>query len=182
MFENRARWLPLFRALRTTLDFPRRMLPEFPWVSEWVALPDGELQLGQEWIPPGEPELIERTIAVLRARHRRSYPSGVRPMLRDFHTKAHGAVVARFTVEPDLPAPYRFGLFAEARCYQAIVRFSNGQRAVESDHMPTPHGVAIKLVEVPDRQSASGPTRTIDLLLADYPVNLIGTVADRDES
>jgi hypothetical protein len=176
MFEERWFWLPVFEMVRKAVDWPRRILPEVPFLSEWVAVPNCELQLGQEMIPPDEDEKIRAIIDVLRLRHQRSYPAGVRPMQRDFHTKAHGCLTARFTVEPNLPAEYRHGIFASEREYNAILRFSNGQRAAESDLMPTPHGIAIKLLNVPDAEN--GGTRSQDFLLADFPVNMLGDVAD----
>lgn len=179
MFDD-PRWLPLFRLALRTLDLPRRYLPEVPWLSEFVALPDSQLEIGQEFEPPGERELIHKVIEVLEERHRREYPAGVRPMLRDFHTKAHGCVLAKLKIEPDLPSEYRYGVFANPAEYDAVLRFSNGQRPIQADQMPTPHGVAIKLFEVPDPARPNHRV-TQDFLLADFPVNLIGTVADAFE-
>src|ERR1700761_4090938 len=111
MFEERWFWLPVFEALRKAIDWPRRALPDVPWVSEWVALPNSQLELGEEFVPAGEEDMIRAIIDVLRQRHQRGYPPGVRPMQRDFHTKAHGCVTATFMIEKDLPAAYRHGVF-----------------------------------------------------------------------
>lgn len=172
-------YFPALRLLRRTLELPRRVLPEVPFLSSLIALPGEELEVGQERVPPGEAEMIRVLVEMMTERHKRSYPPGVRPMQRDFHTKAHGCVRATFTVVEDLPAEYRYGLFACTGVpFDAILRFSNGQRAVESDDMPTPHGLAIKVLGVPSDDPDGAKERTQDFLLADFPVNLLGDVAD----
>ena len=50
MFDD-PHWLPLFRLALRTLDLPRRYLPEVPWLSEFVALPDSQLEIGQDLCP-----------------------------------------------------------------------------------------------------------------------------------
>ncbi len=81
-----------------------------------------------------------------------------RPALRGQHPKTLGCVRAEFVIEPDLPEHLRVGVFAEARRFLAVVRFSNGHHS--DDRRGDIHGVAIKLLDVdgekllPDERAA----------------------------
>jgi hypothetical protein len=166
-------------------NWPRNDWSDWPLLAQFISLPGAQLALGEELIPPGESDLIRRMIELLKQRHRHSYPAGVRPMLRDFHTKAQGGVLAWFTVDEDLPSEYRYGVFASLapdNRFRAVVRFSNGLRGVGHDALQSPHGMAIKLFDVPDpKPDDANAKRTVDFVLADYPVNLLGTVAEAYE-
>jgi hypothetical protein len=48
------------------------------------------------------------------------------PTLRDQHPKSHGYAEGSFSVEPDLPAAYRPGVFAAPATHACWVRWSNG--------------------------------------------------------
>jgi hypothetical protein len=70
-------------------------------------------------------------------------------MTRDVHAKAHGCVRATFTVDRDVPAAYRAGVFAEpGRAYPAWIRFSNGSSKIQADGKADARGMAIKLMGV----------------------------------
>ncbi|MNR79940.1 Catalase [compost metagenome] len=103
--------------------------------------------LAQETIPPGETQFIQDLAARLQAKIIRDNPTGI--MRRDAHPKMHGVVKAEFTVEPDLPAELRIGIFAEARKYQAWIRFSNQDGTIQADKARDIRGMAIKLMGVP---------------------------------
>ncbi|RQO35835.1 hypothetical protein DBR37_05590 [Herminiimonas sp. KBW02] len=102
--------------------------------------------LAQETIPAGEKQYIEDLSARLKAKIIRDNPTGI--MRRDAHPKMHGVVKAEFTVESDLPAELRVGIFAEARTYQAWIRFSNQDGTIQPDKARDIRGMAIKLMGV----------------------------------
>lgn len=101
-----------------------------------------------ETIPPDEEEDIQRVIAVMRellARDEKT--SGLKR--RDVHVKSHGAPVAQFQILPGLPDQLRQGLFAEARHYPALSRFSSSSPWPKPDAVPDARGVAIKVQGIP---------------------------------
>jgi hypothetical protein len=51
-------------------------------------------------------------------------------------------------VPPDLREELRQGLFANAGSYGAVMRFSTNPGDILSDHIPTPRGLAIKVIGV----------------------------------
>ena len=147
-----------------TSEWPRRVLSRTIY-NEMIGFRDSTMDLGDEQVPLHEEEYIERIIEILEARHLRDYPSGVRPMPRDFHGKAHGCVRALFTVESFLPAEVKHGVFAIPGPHRAVVRFSNASRDIASDKLPNQHGLAIKLIMNDGAHQ--------DFVLSDYPVNFI---------
>ncbi|MBF8179611.1 MAG: catalase family protein [Burkholderiaceae bacterium] len=103
--------------------------------------------LAQETIPAGEAQYTADLAARLKAKIIRDNPTGI--MRRDAHPKMHGVVKAEFTVEADLPAELRVGIFAEARTYQAWIRYSNQDGTIQADKARDIRGMAIKLMGVP---------------------------------
>jgi len=97
---------------------------------------------------------------------------------RGQHPKSHGCVRAQFEVLPDLPAPYKVGLFAKPATYTAHIRFSNGKHIDDTNR--DIHGMAIKLTGVPGRKilDTESEATTHDFILADHPVFFI---QDTDE-
>jgi len=70
-------------------------------------------------------------------------------MTRDVHAKQHGCVRADFTVDKDVPAELRAGVFAEpGKEYAAWIRFSNGGPKVQDDRAADARGMAVKLMGV----------------------------------
>lgn len=105
-----------------------------------------KLQLGQETIPPGEAGFTQDLAARLKAKIIREHPTGI--MRRDAHPKMHGVVKAEFIIEPDLPPDLAVGIFARPATYQAWVRFSNQDAALQPDADRDIRGMAIKLMGV----------------------------------
>lgn len=124
----------------------------------------------QESMPADEPQLIRSLIE-----HLKSMMVGAnrgRAMRRDVHLKMHAVLTAEFSVEPDLPADLRVGLFAEARSYPAWVRLSNASNMVKPDGSPDIRGMAIKLMGVPGPRllaSQAGET-THDFIVITAPM------------
>jgi hypothetical protein len=131
-------------------------------------------KLGEEQIPPGEAEQIDRITAI----HLSVTDSTQQPVPRGQHMKGHGCVRAEVSIEANLPDSFRHGVFREPRIIPCYVRFSNGKG--EDDRESDAHGMAIKLLGVPgeklleDEKDAS----TQDFVLIDHPVFFIRNVAD----
>lgn len=103
---------------------------------------------------------------------------------RDAHAKGHGCVLASFTVNKELDARFSYGIFANpGHTYDAIIRYSNGNPKVQSDSLSDPHGMAIKLFNVPGPKlmplQESGTTQ--DFILMDNPVFFIRTIEEYAE-
>jgi len=101
---------------------------------------------------PDEEELTRQVVAAMQhaneqvaAKHRHG--------LRDAHAKSHGILAGELRVKPDLPEHLSQGLFAEARSYEAWVRFSNANQAVSDDAKPDIRGLALKLMGVPREEA-----------------------------
>ena len=86
---------------------------------------------------------------------------------RDQHPKHHGLVKATFTVRDDIPASLRSGVFASAKSFDAVIRYSNGRES--DDTKPDAHGMAIKLMGVPGPKLQAGAetSTTHDFILVD---------------
>ncbi len=130
-----------------------------------------------ESIPPDEASQIEQLVAIHRQIQERSDRLHT-PVPRGQHPKGHGCVDAEFVVEPDLPAEFRAGVFAEPRSFRALIRFSNGSSW--DDTKADIHGMAIKLLDVPGRKLLEGQedVPTQDFILIDQPVFFVRNVAD----
>jgi hypothetical protein len=88
---------------------------------------------------------------------------------RDAHPKHHGCVKAWFTVNPDVRADLRHGLFASPQTCPAWIRFSNGFPDVRADAKRDQRGMAIKLMQVPGPKLLPLERDTQDFILASAP-------------
>ncbi len=86
--------------------------------------------------------------------------------VRASHAKSTGLVKATFTVLPDLPEPWRQGLFAEARQYPVLLRFAQGPGESLSDSVSTHRGVGIKVLGVAGAKLAGHVSDTQDFVFA----------------
>jgi hypothetical protein len=71
-----------------------------------------------------------------------------RHTVRAVHAKSNGLLKAKVAVLPDLREELRQGLFARPVSYGAVIRFSSEPGDVLSDHISTPRGLAIKVIDV----------------------------------
>ncbi len=67
---------------------------------------------------------------------------------RALHAKGNLGVEADFEVLGDIPADAKQGMFAVAKKYPALVRFSNGASAKRADQKPDIRGIAVKVIGV----------------------------------
>lgn len=126
--------------------------------------------IGREYPHPDENDLIAEMIELTNAQMHQMYKKP--RALRQVHSKAHGIVRAELTVEKNLPAELRVGLFKEERNYLALIRFSNGVTGVKPDKNPDVRGLAIKLMDVPGEKLLDGSTDspTHDIVFASSPI------------
>jgi hypothetical protein len=93
---------------------------------------------------------------------------------RDAHAKAHGCLTATFRVRDDLPEALRSGVFVPGHEYQAWIRFSNGNAALQPDGEKDARGMAIKLMGVPGpkllESTYERDALTQDFLMINFPV------------
>jgi catalase len=126
----------------------------------------GEAGNAFETIPPNEAEEIDelsKLATELQDRRRDNDPSQEGMLLRGVHPKSHGCVRAEFTVDEDIDARRRVGLFATpGKTFEAWIRYSNAAVLREDDLKaadPTKpderkngsRGMAIKVLDVEGR-------------------------------
>lgn len=103
----------------------------------------------RERVDPDEQARFERQAAKLAAMHKaKNARWGVGRLL---HRKTLAAIKGTLEVLPNLPRHARYGIFAEAKTYPALVRLSNGGFDVAANSTPDIRGFAIKV------QGISGP-------------------------
>ncbi len=132
-----------------------------------------------EFVPPDEPEDVQRVMAALEKLLQRSHAQSGH-FRGDVHVKIHGCAVAQFQVLSALPAELAQGLFARARTYSAVVRFTNSASQLQSDVLPDGRGLAIKVFDVEGEQLASSPDgeRAQDFVMVNHPVFIARNVKD----
>jgi Dyp-type peroxidase family len=157
-------------------------MPSLPAVrllgGEHLNAPRGTALL--EKVPPDEQIHINSLISTLRDKMKRDYAS--RRTLRDAHPKMHGCVKATLTIEPNLGEELGVGLFNEVQEYQAWVRFSNADGAVNKDDRRDIRGVAIKVLDVlgPKLLDGEEDSTTQDFLLISRDTFFARDVAEFD--
>lgn len=98
--------------------------------------------------------------------------------LRDTHAKAHGCAKANFSVNEDVPAKYKVGLFSEPKSYKAWVRFANGRATVEADSVEDTRSMAVKVIGVEgERLKDAMEASTQDIITQNAPVFFIRSIA-----
>jgi hypothetical protein len=130
-----------------------------------------------EILQPDEADLIDKVVASM-ARVGRTVCDKHRHAVRDAHAKSHGVLIGTLTVYDDLPAHLRQGLFGESGTYPILVRFSSAPGDIHSDRVPTPKGMAIKVMGVKGRKVLPGHKNetTQDFLLVNHPVIPFGNI------
>lgn len=128
-----------------------------------------------EVITPDEDALVDAIVKSMAAANAEVFDKH-RHGLRDAHAKSHGILRAELEILPNLPAPYRQGLFAGPASYAAIVRLSTAPGDLRSDKVNTQRGMAVKVIGVPGERVDGGDDVTQDLLMVNSPTLPFGTV------
>jgi Catalase len=99
---------------------------------------------------------------------------------RDAHRKAHGCVTAKFNVQGGLPPELAQGVFAQARSFDAVIRYSNGSGQNADDNKGDGRGMAIKLfgVQGPKLLADEASATTQDFVMINHPVFFVRNAAD----
>ncbi len=135
----------------------------------------------KETVPEGEATRFAAYSQQLHALQMKHAASGT--AARALHAKGHSGVRATLAIHADVPAHAKHGVFAEARTFDARVRWSNGSGKRQSDKAGDVRGIAVKLLGVPGKkilpgledattqdflaiQSSSTPFRTADEFMA----------------
>lgn len=128
-----------------------------------------------EQVQPDEQQLVDSILASM-ARVRKAVSDRHRHGLRDAHAKSHGVVRGELVIG-DLAGPLRQGMFAMPGIYPVIVRFSTAPGDLQGDRIPTPRGMAIKVLGVSgERLLAGDHSHNQDFLLVNHPVIPFGHV------
>lgn len=133
----------------------------------------------REDVPPGEDKDIRGLADLHTTKVRKDFEAQPAPKRarRGFHGKSNGVVRATVRVAADLSPDFRCGVFAPGAVYLAWVRFSNGAFELKSDRQRDVHGMAIKLLGVPDAPRAEQLERhSQDFTLIDAPALMWGNV------
>jgi hypothetical protein len=126
---------------------------------------------------PDEATLIDNIVASMGRMNRIVFDKH-RHASRDAHAKSHGVLVGTLTVYDDLAPHLRQGLFRQPGSYPIVLRFSSAPGDINSDTVPSPKGMAIKVLNVKGRKILPGHEgeTTQDFLLVNQPVIPFGHV------
>jgi len=111
---------------------------------------------------PNLNDISQKVIHYIRNIQHRKY--GNKPVKKAFHTKTIGLAKATLTVDKDLSAGLRIGLFKEEKTYDAWIRFSNASPGITKDKKRGVRGMAIKVFAGNDKG------QTQDIILTTSPV------------
>ena len=125
--------------------------------------PREQLGIAEERILPGEAEATRAIIAEQSAFTRTTYAISVAE--RVGNTKTYGAVRGTFEVLPDLPEPFRRGIFATPRTFPVWVRFGGpGPHSPPDMHDNGLLSIGIKLMGVEGPKLLDDERHTQDFL------------------
>ena len=100
-----------------------------------------------ETIRPDEGDVVQELMTTfdgIQETTSRDYGHAVRAV----HAKAHAFLKGTLTIDADLPAEYRQGLFATPGTHDVIMRFSTNPGDILDDRVSLPRGLAIKVMDV----------------------------------
>jgi len=97
------------------------------------------------------------------------------PNLRQLHSKSHGLVSGKFTIEENIPERCKVGVFAKPQEYDLWIRFSNASspkafNELKPDTEGDVRGMAIKLKSIEGSQVTSDETGTQDFVLINHHI------------
>lgn len=117
---------------------------------------------------PDEDQLIKKIADVLHGNNQWAFKK-YRHGIRDAHAKSHGILRGELVIYPDLPEPYRQGLFATRGPYPVIARLSSTSGALRSDQTRGVRGLGIKVLGVDGQRALPDDTaNTQDFILVTH--------------
>ena len=159
------------------LQFERRFDPFFrpafdailrePLTNLTTALinakrPNEGLKIAEEKPLPDEEELVDSIIASFREQMQKLWKPG--GMERGGNTKTHGIVRGEFIVHDNLPAQFRYGIYAEPKTHRAWVRFSGPGPYITPDIDDVGFmSISVKLMGVPGPKLMAEEKFTVDM-------------------
>lgn len=126
--------------------------------------------LGEE-LQEGEIDSALAIAQIISGTLLKNYPPG--QVKRDAHTKAHGCVQAKFSVEEFLEEGLAKGVFIPGKTYDAWIRYSNGKAdPFRADIEKDSRGMAIKLLGVDGDTllERDASARTQDFVMLNSPI------------
>ena len=108
---------------------------------------------------PDEDQLVKKIADALHGNNEWAFKK-YRHGIRDAHAKSHGIMRGELTIYPDLPEPYRQGLFATPATYPVIARLSSTSGALRSDQTRGVRGLGIKVLGVEGPRALPDDTAT----------------------
>ncbi|SEQ91861.1 Catalase [Faunimonas pinastri] len=119
---------------------------------------------------PDEAETIQSILDSMRYVVETTYKDGGHG-LRSVHAKSHGLLQGEVRVLGGLPAVLSQGVFAQAKTYPVVMRFSTNPGDILDDSVSTPRGLAIKMIGVEgERLPGSEGDATQDFVMVNGPV------------
>ncbi len=121
-----------------------------------------------EHVPDGETQAIDDIIASM-TRESGIVAARGNHAVRASHAKSHGLLKGTLEILPNLPEPYRQGLFAAPGTHEVLVRLAAGPGEILPDSVATHRGMAIKVLGVDGAMLPGHDARTQDFVLASGP-------------
>lgn len=130
-----------------------------------------------EVLQQNEQELTEQIVASVRRTNEVRFNKH-QHAVREAHAKSHGLLVGTLRVLDSLPEYLRQGLFAAPGSYPVIARLSSAPGDIQGDRVPTPRGMALKVLGVPGPmvEGAPSPVCNQDFLLVNSQAIPFGDV------
>ena len=137
-------------------------------------------ELNAEYKLEGEDESIQKAVEVALAHMQKAREKKGGPTQKGAHTKSHGCVRGKMTVDKNRPTETRFGVFAEEKSFNAWIHYSNAGGEVKSDANNGGRGMAIKLVGVDGEKllDSEKNEKTQDFLLVNNPVFVVRDIEE----
>ena len=125
---------------------------------------------------PEEAQTINEILKVMADVREKTYAHSGHAR-RSVHVKSHGILNGELKVMDNLPPYLAQGLFAEAKTYPLVIRWSTAPGDVLPDSVSTPRGFAFKVFDVEgERLSGSEDAKNQDFILVNgspvFPQNL----------
>lgn len=125
-----------------------------------------------------EAKIIDEIVVAMGRSHRIAFDNH-RHAIRDAHAKGHGFLKGELIIRKDLPRHLQQGMFAKGATYPIVIRLSSAPGEIQSDTIPAPRGMAIKVIGVEgERLLPNDRGHNQDFLLVNIPVLSFGTVLD----